>query len=118
MNQPELGKKVLMLRAKKGLTQTELAEKCNVSLRTIQRIESADVMPRSQILKLIFSSLDYDLYDQKSRLSLKLTSFLFNVKSVFLHTLNSVFDLFNLKTQFTLKIALLAFASTIIFTVF
>jgi transcriptional regulator with XRE-family HTH domain len=47
LKQPELGKKVLELRQNRGLTQSELAENCKLSLRTVQRIESADVMPRS-----------------------------------------------------------------------
>lgn len=60
MKQPQLGKKILELRLDKGLTQTELAEKCNISLRTIQRIESTEVTPRSYTLKLIFKVLDFD----------------------------------------------------------
>jgi len=47
MEQPNLGKKILALRLKKGLTQDELASLCNISLRTIQRIETAAVNPRS-----------------------------------------------------------------------
>ena len=60
MKQPQLGKKMSELRQAKGLTQTELAEKCNLSLRTIQRIESTEVTPRSYTLKLIFEVLDFD----------------------------------------------------------
>lgn len=60
MKQPQLGKKIVELRLNKGLTQTELAEKCNISLRTIQRIESTEVTPRSYTLKLIFKVLDFD----------------------------------------------------------
>lgn len=60
MKQPQLGKKISELRLAKGLTQTELAEKCNLSLRTIQRIESTEVTPRSYTLKLIFEMLDFD----------------------------------------------------------
>ena len=60
MKQPQLGKKIIELRLTKGLTQTELAEKCNLSLRTIQRIESTEVTPRSYTLKLIFKTLDFD----------------------------------------------------------
>lgn len=63
MKQPQLGKKISELRLAKGLTQTELAEQCNISLRTIQRIEAADVTPRSFTLKLIFKNLDYDGYN-------------------------------------------------------
>jgi len=60
MKQPQLGKKISELRLAKGLTQTELAEKCNLSLRTIQRIESTEVTPRSHTLKLIFKILDFN----------------------------------------------------------
>lgn len=60
MKQPQLGKKIMELRLDKGLTQTELADKCNISLRTIQRIESTEVTPRSYTLKLIFKVLDFD----------------------------------------------------------
>lgn len=38
MKQPELGKKISELRKAKGLTQEELVEKCNLNVRTIQRI--------------------------------------------------------------------------------
>jgi transcriptional regulator with XRE-family HTH domain len=66
MKQPELGKKVLELRLSKGFTQNELAEKCNLSIRTIQRIELGEVIPRSFTLKTIFSVLDYEFYDAKT----------------------------------------------------
>lgn len=38
MKQPELGKRISELRKEKGLTQEELVEKCNINVRTIQRI--------------------------------------------------------------------------------
>ena len=43
MNQPDLGLKILELRQQKGLTQEKLAEYCEVSARTIQRIENGEV---------------------------------------------------------------------------
>ncbi len=42
MNQPDLGRKVAELRQERGLTQEELAEFCEVSTRTIQRIENRE----------------------------------------------------------------------------
>jgi transcriptional regulator with XRE-family HTH domain len=60
MKQPELGKKVAALRMEKGLTQEELVDKCNINVRTIQRIESGDVTPRPLTLRLILEALDYD----------------------------------------------------------
>ena len=61
MKQPKLGEKISQLRKQKGLTQEELIEKCNISVRTIQRIESGEVTPRSYTLKAILNVLDYDL---------------------------------------------------------
>jgi transcriptional regulator with XRE-family HTH domain len=61
MKQPKLGEKISQLRKQKGLTQEELIEKCNISVRTIQRIESGEVTPRSYTLKTILHVLDYDL---------------------------------------------------------
>ncbi|MTI20512.1 XRE family transcriptional regulator [Fulvivirga sp. RKSG066] len=60
MKQPQLGKQIAELRQAQGLTQEELVEKCNISVRTIQRIESGDVTPRSYTVKTIFNALDYD----------------------------------------------------------
>lgn len=57
MKQPELGKKIVDLRKQKGLTQEELVEKCNINVRTIQRIEAGETTPRSYTLKNIFEVL-------------------------------------------------------------
>jgi transcriptional regulator with XRE-family HTH domain len=61
MKQPELGKKISELRKAKGLTQEELVEKCNISVRTIQRIEAGEVTPRVYTIKTILGALDYDI---------------------------------------------------------
>lgn len=61
MKQPELGKKISELRKDKGLTQEELVDKCNISVRTLQRIESGEVTPRSYTVKTILAALEYDL---------------------------------------------------------
>ncbi|MFC4633603.1 helix-turn-helix domain-containing protein [Dokdonia ponticola] len=63
MKQPELGRKILELRQQKGLTQEELVEQCNISVRTIQRIEAGEVSPRIYTIKTILSALDRDLDD-------------------------------------------------------
>ncbi len=70
MKQPELGQKISELRKSKGLTQEELVEQCNISVRTIQRIEAGEVTPRSYTIKTILSALDYDLEKIKSEDSL------------------------------------------------
>lgn len=59
MKQPNLGQKIVELRKAQGLTQKELVEKCNLNIRTLQRIESGEVTPRSFTLKLILETLNY-----------------------------------------------------------
>ena len=61
VRQPELGKKILELRKEKGLTQEELVEKCSISVRTLQRIETGEVTPRVFTIRTILAALDYDL---------------------------------------------------------
>ena len=57
--QPELGGKILELRKSKGLTQEELVKECNISVRTLQRIESGSVTPRPFTIRTIFEVLGY-----------------------------------------------------------
>jgi transcriptional regulator with XRE-family HTH domain len=80
MKQPELGRKVLELRQKSGLTQTELAEKCKLSLRTVQRIEASEVTPRNYTVRTILGALGHihrpqeapKWYDMKQLFNLKI----------------------------------------------
>jgi transcriptional regulator with XRE-family HTH domain len=60
MKQPALGKKISELRIARGFTQEDLVERCNISVRTIQRIEAGEVTPRSYTIKTILAALDYD----------------------------------------------------------
>lgn len=56
----ETGKLIKELRLKKGMTQEELAEKTEVSARTIQRIENGEVDPRAYTLQMIAKALEVD----------------------------------------------------------
>jgi transcriptional regulator with XRE-family HTH domain len=60
MYQPDLGLKVAELRQLKGFTQEELAERCEVSARTVQRIESGEVDPRAFTLRCLGRELEFD----------------------------------------------------------
>lgn len=60
MKQPELGQRILELRKAKGMTQEELVERCNINVRTIQRIEAGEVSPRSFTVRSIFDALEVD----------------------------------------------------------
>jgi len=66
MNQPDLGLKITELRQQKNLTQEKLAEYCDVSTRTIQRIESGDVEPRSFTRNSLSNILEFDLGKEKT----------------------------------------------------
>lgn len=55
-----IGEKIKAIRIQKGLTQEILAEKTNVSTRTIQRIENNEVDPRSYTLEQIAEALEID----------------------------------------------------------
>jgi len=102
MKQPELGKKIADLRKAKGYTQEELVEKCNLSVRTLQRIESGEVVPRTHTIRVIFAALEYKVYDT-SNMRLRLF-------------FKAVRDLFNLKTNTMKKLSILTviFAATVL----
>ena len=110
MKQPDLGKKISELRLGKGHTQNELASKCKVSLRTIQRIENAKVTPRSHTVKMIFSILEYDFYNLNGNLSDKEEDKLPR-KGFF-----NLIELFNLKTNTMKKLSVISTLILIICT--
>jgi transcriptional regulator with XRE-family HTH domain len=55
------GQKLRELRQGKGLTQQELASAIRINVRTIQRIENDEVVPRKYSLKLIAQALDTEI---------------------------------------------------------
>lgn len=56
-----IGNVIENARKERNLTQEELAELAQVNLRTIQRIENNENMPRESTLKLICKVLDIDM---------------------------------------------------------
>ena len=105
MKQPELGKKIAELRKAKGLTQEELVSKCNITVRTLQRIESGVVTPRSYTTKMLFAALDYNIYNLSGSHSEKSIFTFFQEKTEQLY--KNVIDLFNLKTNTMKKVTIL-----------
>ncbi|MFM7856200.1 MAG: multiprotein-bridging factor 1 family protein, partial [Flammeovirgaceae bacterium] len=57
MQQPQLGQQLAALRKQQQLTQEELVAKSNVSVRTIQRIEAGEVIPRLSTVKILWRAL-------------------------------------------------------------
>jgi transcriptional regulator with XRE-family HTH domain len=68
MQQPELGLRLTALRKEKNLTQEELVEKSHVSVRTIQRIEAGEVLPRMSTVKILLAALgeSFESFTSKS----------------------------------------------------
>ncbi len=67
MKQPDLGLKVAELRQQKNITQEKLAELCEVSTRTIQRIESGEVDPRKYTIGMLSSILEFDFGEDNTQ---------------------------------------------------
>jgi len=59
----KIGNYIKEKRVKKGMTQEDLALKCEITVRTIQRIESGEVDPRSYTLQAIASALEIDFQE-------------------------------------------------------
>ena len=68
-----IGVVIKEVRKQKGLTQLDLSEYANLSVRTIQRIEKNEVEPSFYSLKSIGEILKVDLLEIKSKNSLMLT---------------------------------------------
>lgn len=113
MGTTDFGNKLIEVRKLKGLTQGDVAEKCNITIRTIQRIESGAVKPRASTIKIISESLDFDYFatsgadveDQSPRM--KSHNLLWHVR-----------DLFNLKTNAMKKITILSTSALVIILLF
>ena len=65
MNQPELGNYIKKLRKQNGMSQQELAQKSNLNIRSIQRIENGEVTPHPFTTKTISSVLNFDLLKEE-----------------------------------------------------
>ena len=63
-----IGQKIKELRLLKGYTQEDLAERTNLSVRTIQRIENGEVDPRTYTLNLLAEALDVALEEFTSEI--------------------------------------------------
>ncbi|MDR3652051.1 MAG: helix-turn-helix domain-containing protein [Paludibacter sp.] len=108
MKQPDLGKRIAELRKAKGFTQDELVEKCNINVRTLQRIESGEVTPRSYTIKIIFSALECNMNDFSKNQSNKFTKAGFIVSKWLEQFYINVIDLFNFKTNKMKKLMILS----------
>lgn len=108
----DFGKELIKARQAKGWTQMDLAEETNISLRTIQRIESGQANPRAYTLKQLSEIIGLDfsemLENSGDRNSIMPHSDFKLPKLILWH----ITDLFNLKTKTMKKVTVL----TIIFS--
>lgn len=107
MEKSNFGTKLIEVRKAKGLTQDEVAERCKITTRTIQRIESGQVKPRTFTIKLISETLEFDFFMNSENSDHTTTE---NQDSKLKnHTiLWCLKDLFNLKTNTMKKISILS----------
>lgn len=113
MEKQEFGRKLFEVRKAKGLTQEEVAEKCKITTRTIQRIESGLVEPRAYTIKIISETIGFEFFEpsntgtevhsEKRSSNLDRDTVLWYVK-----------DLFNFKTKAMRKISILTTAFILI----
>ncbi|GJM29558.1 MAG: hypothetical protein DHS20C17_21930 [Cyclobacteriaceae bacterium] len=64
MKQPQLGHTIATIRRAKGYTQEQLANNCGINVRSLQRIENGETMPRIYTLKRISEHLERDLWSE------------------------------------------------------
>lgn len=58
MSKLSISEQIKTLRRAKGLSQESLAESARINLRTLQRIEAGDTIPRGETLRLLAQALD------------------------------------------------------------
>ncbi|WEA02310.1 helix-turn-helix domain-containing protein [Mucilaginibacter sp. SJ] len=108
MQQPDLGKKIAKLRKARGLTQEELVEKCNLNVRTLQRIEAGEVTPRSYTVKLIFAALGHEVYNSLPGTAERSGKTTDQIRDMIRKACSYTLDLFNLKTNAMKKLTILS----------
>ena len=69
-----IGVVIKEVRKQKGLTQLDLSEHANLSVRTVQRIENNEVEPTFYSLKSIGEFLEIDLQEIRNKNSMMFTS--------------------------------------------
>lgn len=109
MKNNDFGEKLIKARQVKGWTQMDLAEKSNISLRTIQRIESGQVDPRAYTLKQLSEIIGLDFSEtlkNSGDSNSQIPQSNFRLSKLILWYIT---DLFNLKTNTMRKVTILTF---------
>lgn len=59
----KIGKRIIELRTKKGLNQSELAKVCGKDRQAMEKIENGKVNPTTYTLYVISEALEVDLFE-------------------------------------------------------
>ena len=59
----KLGERIVAIREAKGLTQTQLAEKCDKDKQSVNRLEKGNVNPSVYYLQQVAEALEVSLYE-------------------------------------------------------
>lgn len=68
-NTQQLGSLIKQSRIKKGFTQQQVADMTQLSLRSVQRIEKGEVMPRRYSLEMLANQLEFTLINVEDELT-------------------------------------------------
>ncbi|MCX2839843.1 helix-turn-helix domain-containing protein [Salinimicrobium sp. MT39] len=104
MKKQDFREKLIEVRKARGLTQEDVAKKCKVTVRTIQRLESGQVTPRAYTIRTIsenlgisyFETSNNDVKNKEQQSNRKTQTFYWYAR-----------DLFNLKTSAMKKVSIL-----------
>lgn len=66
MDKEELARLVKEGRTARGYTQQELSDKTGLSLRSVQRIENGEVVPRSYTIRVLAEELGFEVASSRS----------------------------------------------------
>jgi transcriptional regulator with XRE-family HTH domain len=93
----DLGDKIKVARAQKGLTQKELAQRAKLTERTIQRIENHEVEPSVYSLNKISEILEFDFLTEKLRIMKRRNQIIYTIMAFWTAALvfNLIFTDFN-----------------------
>ncbi len=120
MKKSDFRTRLIEVRKAKGLTQKEVAEKCKITVRTIQRIESGKVKPRAFTIKLISETLGFDFFTSRNT-EYDINSKNQRLKLVGYNILRYLKNPLNLKSNTMKKISILSMsllAIVLIFSIF
>ena len=113
MRKHNFGNRLIQARQAKGWTQMDLAEQSHISLRTIQRIESGQVNPRTYTIKQLSEIIGLDFFEMLENSGGSKSKNRHSDFNLPKYILGHISDLFNLKTNTMKKVTILSLITII-----